>query len=656
MSASDRLAAHLRGLNRSQLIALIAARAVTEPAPASLEQLAAHLLRPESITSGLETCTLPELQLAELIATLGDRWSVDRLAGLLCVPADDPDLAGVLSSLFTKGLVWPGGGAHLRAAWPHPFGLGPGAADLLAQLSVTQVRMIAERVGAPLTGRSKQVLISDVADWLAVPENVRDLVMRAPVPVRDSLCASAERPAAPSSWRRPVDAPRWAVERGLVIPSGWNGGQMPAEVALALRHIPFSPRPPFPGVSPPDFEAAVEREASAAATDVLGLFRAAADVFARTPVAVLANGGIGVKEMRRVAKAIGRGEDAARFALEIAAAGGLVSSSAEGLTLSASFPDFAALEPASQLVALVSTWLSMPACPLSAGASVLDWDRRSAAVLVALRPAVLRFSSGDPSRAAALVAWHSPMVAEQAAEDLDRFVAGIHREAHLLGLMAHGRMSELGRLLIDGADLRERAVAMVPPAVSRVVLQNDLTAVVTGTPTASLMTLLDSLADPESRGGAWTWRFSPSSVRRAFDDGADADSLTARLAEVADRVPQGLEYLIKDVGRLHGRVQVRAVGCVLCSSDAILLDEIVASRALAALHLVRLAPTVVASGKPPAETLVALRDSGYAPSSVREEAAVLDIARPAEPSPVPIDSSPPPSRVDPEALADILLG
>ncbi|BBH71720.1 hypothetical protein ACTI_84050 [Actinoplanes sp. OR16] len=631
MSATDRLAEYLRGLSRSASAELLATRVVTEPAPATTEELAELLLRPESIVAGLEGCTLPELQLAEVVAALGDGWSRDRLAGLLCVPAEDPDVAEVLSSLSAKGLVWPGGGAHLRVMWPHPFGLGGRAEDLLAQLSVTQVRMIAERIGAPLTGRSKQSLISDVAEWLAVPQNVRGLVVRAPADVRDSLCESAETVIAPSSWRR-IPAPRWAAERGLVIPSGWNGGQMPAEVALALRHIPFSPRPPSAAGAGLGADA-VEREASAAATDVLTLMRAAFDVFGRTPVAVLANGGIGVKELRRVAKAIGRGEDAARFALEVAAAGGLVSSSPDGLTLSADFDSFAALEPAAQLVSLVSTWISMPACPLADGAAVLDWDRRSATVLPVMRPAVLRLGPCSLPDAALLVAWHAPVAADRAEEDRERFVAGIWEEAHLLGLMAHGSVSELGRLLAGGdrAALHEKAMAMVPPASSRVVLQNDLTAVVTGTPTAPLLALLDSLADPESRGGAWTWRFSRSSVRRAFDEGADADSLTARLAEVADQVPQGLEYLIKDVGRQHGRVQVRSVGCVLCSSDPILLDEIVASRALAGLALVRLAPTVVASAKPPAETLAALRASGYAPSSVRGEAPAVTVSRQAPP-------------------------
>jgi hypothetical protein len=93
---------------------------------------------------------------------------------------------------------------------------------------------------------------------------------------------------------------------------------------------------------------------------------------------------------------------------------------------------------------------------------------------------------------------------------------------------------------------------MLPRSHDSVLLQNDLTAVVTGTPSAGLLTLLDGAATPESRSGAWTWRF-------------------------------------------------------------------LNTRSLRALTLVRLAPTVLVSAKPQAETLAALRGAGYAPAGVRAD-------------------------------------
>lgn len=152
---------------------------------------------------------------------------------------------------------------------------------------------------------------------------------------------------------------------------------------------------------------------------------------------------------------------------------------------------------------------------------------------------------------------------------------------------------------------------MLPRSHDSVVLQNDLTAVVTGTPSADLLALLDGIAAPESRSGAWTWRFSSASVRAAFDAGYSPEDLTARITAAAEggRVPQTLTYLIEDVGRRYGEVQVRPAVCCLCS-DETLLTEILNTRSLRALALVRLAPTVLVSAMPHADTLAALRAAG----------------------------------------------
>ncbi|MGW5640791.1 helicase-associated domain-containing protein [Streptomyces sp. NPDC003832] len=55
----------------------------------------------------------------------------------------------------------------------------------------------------------------------------------------------------------------------------------------------------------------------------------------------------------------------------------------------------------------------------------------------------------------------------------------------------------------------------------------DLTAVVTGTPSASLAALLDSVANRESGGTASVWRFAPATVRRALDAGRGAEGITS---------------------------------------------------------------------------------------------------------------------------------
>jgi hypothetical protein len=158
----------------------------------------------------------------------------------------------------------------------------------------------------------------------------------------------------------------------------------------------------------------------------------------------------------------------------------------------------------------------------------------------------------------------------------------------------------------------------VTAPADRATFQADLTAVVSGAPSAELSRLLDSCATREARGAASVWRFTPASVRRALDAGTPAGELVEALRE-AGRLPQAVEYLIHDVARRHGSLRVRAVGCVLHGLDPVLLAEATADRRLAALGLAALSPTVLASARPPAETLAALRAAGYAP--VAEDAA-----------------------------------
>jgi uncharacterized protein YjeT (DUF2065 family) len=121
------------------------------------------------------------------------------------------------------------------------------------------------------------------------------------------------------------------------------------------------------------------------------------------------------------------------------------------------------------------------------------------------------------------------------------------------------------------------------------------------------------------RSSATIWRFSPASVRRAMDHGADAAGLIAALRGLADGgVPQPLEYLVDDVARRHGRLRGGQVACYLRCEDEGLLAEVAADRRLRSLGLRRVAAGVLVGARPLAETLAALRANGHAPV---EEAA-----------------------------------
>jgi hypothetical protein len=645
------LSSHLQTLTQQQVTVLLTARhdASVAPVPKTMAKLAGRLLQPRSLAGAFTLVTLPQLQVAEAVAAVGDGCTPGRLAALLGVPEDDPDLAAALARLGALALVWPHGdglaGAHLATVWPQPLGLGPDAATLLNDRPLADLRRVAKNLGVP-AGRTKTDVIAALAAWLADPGNVRRLAERVPAQERTVLDELVWKKPPPFGMNMimfgsPAPESPWAADHGLIVAGGWNrAGQMPREVALALRgadyHPPFAAAPPLLDTKPVP-AATVDQEAAAAAAGIVAALTAVVETMSRTPVALLKSGGLGVRELRRIVKVSGQDEERVRLIIELVAAGGLVSPAGAGIAPAENYDRFAAAEPAHQLLDVTQTWLEMPACPYAPARPgepaepVLYWDQREEALLTGLRAAMLRMLAGRLAEGQATssdalpgqLAWHAPVLADMAIDDLDRFAAGIWREAHEIGLLAHGAPTRLCRLILtdDAEATHAQAAAMMPANRTSVLLQADLTAVVTGTPSAPLLSLLDSAADAESRSGAWTWRFSAATVRRALDAGIDAQDLTARLTEAAEggKLPQPLGYLIDDAARRHGHVQVHTVGCCLRSDDEALLAEILGTRSLKTLKLVRLAPTVLASGKPAKETLAALRAAGYAPTGVRAD-------------------------------------
>ncbi|GAA2650891.1 helicase-associated domain-containing protein [Streptomyces vastus] len=172
------------------------------------------------------------------------------------------------------------------------------------------------------------------------------------------------------------------------------------------------------------------------------------------------------------------------------------------------------------------------------------------------------------------------------------------REAELLGVLARGALSALGvHLRADDTEgLSAECRLLLPPATAVARIGADLTAVVTGTPSARLAALLDSVADRETSGTASVWRFSAGSIRRALDTGRIPDDIKADLTAVAaGPLPQPLSYLIADTPRGHGRVRIAPAACVRHGDEPVLLAELAAHRKLAKLGLRQLAPTVLIS-------------------------------------------------------------
>lgn len=698
----------LAGLDREELTALLRKRpdVMAAPQPLTLGELAQRLALPHGAISALAMVDLPSFQVLETLAALGDGTPLARVRDLLAGEGDDKTarFAAVLTGLFRRGLVWPEDEV-LRLIeplrdWPvgdGPLGLGPPVAALLPRLTADMLRRILRELDVPVTGRRKNELVTEAVRALSDRDRVSAVLATAPRAVRTLLDKVARQGTADLYQRiyfpqraRDNDPYGWAVTRGLLIQPDWLPPVMPAEVALALRgpayRAPFTPVEPVPATLPVP-PASVTAEFGAVASRAVEEVTRLIAVCEKEPPAPRKSGGVGVRELRRVAKSAGCAEDAARLWLELAAAADLVDWHHAGLVPTAAFDGWQTDEPADRLICLVRSWRQMTRLPLldhpEDGVRAPLEERANDPAAPRLREAVLAALAALPHDAGLtrpealteLVMWRRPMLFED--EELaPPYLGAVLREAELLGVVVHGALTPAGRALLtdategDAADFERVVTSALAPACTTVVVQSDLTALVPGPPSARLAELLDGLAERETHGIASTWRFGPVSIRRALDAGRTAEEILSELRAAADGdLPQPLEYLVNDVARRHGEVTVSPVACVICCPRSALLTEIRAHRRLRGLGLRELAPTVLGSAKPMNETLRALRDAGYAPAgrdaagtplierSPRPRAAPSPNRRPVRPHAAKKPATPQdPPGYSPEELAERLYG
>ncbi|MBR7672317.1 helicase-associated domain-containing protein, partial [Streptomyces daliensis] len=601
---------------------------------------------------------------AEALAALGARATRDGLAELLGLtsPAAVHALDATLEALSDRALVWHDGNGTLRMptplrqAWNAPLGLDAPLEDLLTGTTSEELRGMLTVLGIKPPG-TKQQRLAALVEHHSDAERVAALVAGAPAATRKLLEQSARSTPRPrqspsvmfvTPGRDVQPAAGWALDRGLLLQDRHRYGRvrMPVEVALALRgpdwHAPFAPLPPVARLMPVT-SPEVEREAAVAATAFAAHAASVLSACATAPPARLKSGGIGARELVRLGKGANADDALVRLVLETAYAAGLLARDGDRVCPTEAYDAWAEQEPAERYAVLLRAWRDLPLTPTRAR----DEDNKALPALSALagapgcdgclqaRHGLLAAAAGLPagqgvklaSELGPLVAWHRPLADDASPEDTAPFSAVI-REGELLGVLARGALSPLGAHLAGHADdeddeLGTTARRLLPPAVTTARIGADLTAVVTGTPSARLAALLDSVADRETSGTASVWRFSASGIRRALDAGRTADDIAADLAACsATALPQPLTYLIDDTARGHGRVRIAPAACVIHGDEPALLAELAAHRALAKLALRQLAPTVLVSGSSPATALASLRAAGYAPVAETAEGTV----------------------------------
>jgi len=663
----------LAGFDDDRLLRLLRSRPdLTTPPPRDLAALASRLEDRESMVACVNQLNLTDRQVLEALCLLPRPTTVSRLAASLGDHIDRGELCQPLERLAERALVFHDGerdGEEVRLLpaaerLEDPARLGPRLHDVLGRRTVQEVSDVARRLG--VRPRSpKSAMLDAVAEVLSDPDRVRGLLARAPsgaAELAQQLATETPRVSVPDLYaqlyyrKHDETALIWLVRTGMLVQTEWDLAVMPREVALALRG--GRPFPDF-AVEPPPVPVArvdpdeVDRVAAARALRLVADIAAVLDEWGERPAKLLKSGGVGVREVRRVATAGDRSETEAARILELAAVLGLVAANPDdGLVMpSTDCDDWLALPAPARWARLVGAWLradrhlavagasdgnGKPIPPLLSRVPEPDAGRRRRIVLDALAD-VEPGHTPDLDALQRRVVWEAPGTWQGGPAAAATLVRWVFDEAELLGLVGCGTLSSAGRLAAAGGgdaagggeDAAAAALARwAPQVITTFVVQADLTAIAAGDLDGAVRRELQLLADVESKGAATVYRFSEASLRRGFDAGRTAAEIDAFLDRHAERgVPQPLRYLVADIGRRHGQVRIGTASCYLRCDDPALLAEILRARKTASLRLRQLAPTVLLSDAEPEAVLATLRKAGYLPTRESADGTVLAVVQ-----------------------------
>ena len=584
--------------------------------------------------------------------------SVD-LAGLVAahLPLPAEQVTEALGHLRRLALVVEGRPlAALEAAFgPHPFGLGPWAAEPVSAEQLPPTLEELSENSASGAGGGKPVIPA------ASVEMLQALTWGPPA---GTLRAGGTAPGA---------AP--LIERGWLERSSDAHGRtrfiLPRQVALALRGGRLT-REPLTAPEAGDLETVgadvIASEASFHAEEAVRLVAALLEEWGREGGTIRRTGGVSARTLARTADALDLEADAAARIIEIAAGAGLLGLDDDGATwvpsslaagwLTDSLPQ--------RWAPLALAWSGSARTPWLTGTRDDDgtlraalgpdleagWAARLRARVLALLGDLPPGASATPAFVRAALTWQSPRRTIPGGA-----ISAVLAEAETLGITGGGALTEAGRILarraaasLDEQDtglsgvpggpgganraeetggaahaeplsddetlaaLEAALAADLPAAVETILVQSDLTAIVPGRPAPELAALLERTSVVESRGGALTVRFTPESVRGALDVGYRAEEITQEISRYSPTpLPDSLSVLVQDAARHHGAVRVRAVSALLRVGDEATAAGLLAEPRLRDLGLDEVAPGILVATASAGQVLRELRATGLAP-------------------------------------------
>ncbi|WAL41984.1 helicase-associated domain-containing protein [Actinomyces naeslundii] len=697
-ASTQDLAVHLTALPDREVAALLVARPdLAAPPSSSFLALATRAGAQGSIEHALAGLDAPTLAVAEAVVALsgpteseetegvggtqtaegdGSDGTVQSkgepanpvgadLAGLVAahLPLPVEQVADALGHLSRLALVVEDRPvAALEAAFgPHPFGLGPWAAEPLSaeQLPPTLEELSEDAAGEPVVPAASVEMLQALT-WGPPAGTLR------------------------SGGRAPGAAP--LIERGWLERSSDARGRtrfiLPRQVALALRGGRLT-RETLTAPEAGDLETVgadvVASESSFHAEETVRLVAALLEEWGREGGTIRRTGGVSVRALTRTADALDLELHEAARIIEIAAGAGLLGLDDDGATwvpstlaagwLADSLPQRWAPLALAWAGSARTSWLTGTRDDDGTLRAALGpdleagWAVRLRARVLALLGDLSQGTSATPAFVRAALTWESPRRTIPGGA-----ISAVLAEAETLGITGGGALTEAGRILArraavslderdvvrsdsggdaggaevtDGdahaeplsddetlAALEAALAADLPAAVDMILVQSDLTAIVPGRPAPELAALLERTSVVESRGGALTVRFTPESVRGALDVGYRAEEITQAIGRYSPApLPDSLSVLIQDAARHHGAVRVRAVSALLRVGDEATAAGLLAEPRLKDLGLDEVAPGILVATASAGQVLRELRATGLAP--VTEDASGQLVVGPA---------------------------
>jgi hypothetical protein len=453
----------------------------------------------------------------------------------------------------------------------YPAGLGRSYTELVrlqpafAQRAVQLVSELHRR-GVAIHGATTPMEAAlALQHWTSSPEALQDILSTAPERTTALLAKfrnwamgavpQAQRKASITTEGSDVGPVDWLLARGLLVPLDAAHVELPHSVGLSLRGgaiiNDFTLSPPVPELG--RTSAALRRNAALGAiAETLRLVGEMLHAVKEQPLATLRSGGVGVREMRRLADVLRIDQLRVGLLLELCGLAGLIRLDVDSSSwIQPPELEWLVLPRQEQWLWLVNAWLASERVPSMVGQPISGTPGAAAGHRAASGSTVIALSAEAqrpdapvvrkrileilneltqeaaapdgtaPVLDAAAVLQRAEWAQPRMARRFSSLIRGVLAEAEILGLLGSGALSQLGSAI--AADDPDAALAILgehlPAELNHVLLQADLTAVAPGYLAPVLTEKLLLMADAEGQGPATIYRFSPGSIRRALDAG-----------------------------------------------------------------------------------------------------------------------------------------